>query len=257
VPIIIRPEALQVAFFESARQAFFYPFRGNGLILIFGGTLFFGFLDAANFISRMAFMFGLRGMAMRAVLFTFILATGYLFSYLKSVIASSADGDPTPPDWPELGEWKADIVIPMSQLVSLALASFGLALGLQIWSDGDYPCLVIGAMLAGCVYFPMAFLGIAIFDSLAALNPIFVAGSILRVPREYSVAAAVFTGIVAMRWLSELALDKLLHLPLFPSLIADILTIYFLVVEARILGVLYRARKGVLGWFKQSATKSR
>ena len=240
-----------VNFFRAVPQSFKYPFVGDGLILLFGGTIFFGFLDAANYISRHAFMYGMRAMTMRAVIFTFILGTGYLFAFLKKVIYASAEGDEQMPDWPELSEWQADIVSPMFQFVVISVLSFGPALAVQIWSDGDYPWLVWLVAVLGCFYFPMAFLGVAMFDSLAALNPLFILGSILKVPREYLVAALVFAGIVGLRWLSETALGMLLRIPLAPALFADLLGLGLLIIEARILGLLYLSQKAALGWFRK------
>jgi len=241
----------QADFFTSFRGSFKYPFSGDGLALLLGGTLFFGFLDSANYICRHSVALGMRAMSMRAFIFTFILATGYLFSYLKNVIYSTAQGDRHPPDWPELTEWQADIVSPMFQFVMVTLMSFGPAIALQIWSEGDYPWLVGAVALLGCVYFPMAFLAVAMFDTLAALNPLFVVGSILRVPREYAVAAVVFTGIVGLRWLSGSALAALLRIPLAPTILADLICLGLLIVEARILGLLYLSQKGILRWFEK------
>ena len=107
--------------------------------------------------------------------------------------------------------------------------------------------------LLGCVYFPMGFLGIAMFDSLVALNPKFIVGSILRVPREYAICVAVFCGSIGVRWLLELFLGKLLSIPLAPALIADLIMIYLLMVEARVLGTLYLSEKRVLNWFQRRA----
>jgi len=240
-----------ISFFKAAPEAFKYPFVGDGLTLLFGGTLFFGFLDAANFISRHAFMYGMRAMTMRAVIFTFILGTGYLFAFLKNVIHASAHGDKQMPDWPELSEWYADIVSPMFQFVVISAVSFGPALILFLWADGDYPLLVAAVALLGCCYFPMAFLGVAMFDSLAALNPLFIVGSILRVPREYGVAVLVFVFIVGLRWVTASLLEILLRIPLAPTLLADLLGFGLLIIEARILGLLYLTQKGLLGWFKR------
>jgi hypothetical protein len=81
---------------------------------------------------------------MRVTIFTFIFGTGYLFAYLKKIIAATADGDPHMPDWPEFSEWQADIVAPMFQFVVISLLSFGPALVFQIWgewADWDYPWL--------------------------------------------------------------------------------------------------------------------
>jgi hypothetical protein len=97
----------------------------------------------------------------------------------------------------------------------------------------------------------MAFLAVAMFDSLVALNPIFVLGSIPRVPREYAVAALVFIGIVGLRWLSGSALAMLLHIPLAPTILADLICLGLLIVEARILGLLYLSQKSNLRWFEK------
>src|SRR5258706_2913308 len=239
-----------VNFSHSVREAFKYPFIGDGLVLLIGGTFFFGFLDAANYISRNGMVFAMRGTMMRAVIITFVLGTGYMFSFLKNVIYTSALGDRHMPDWPEISEWQSDIVSPMFQFVMVTLLSFGPAIGVYLWADGDYPWLVALVALAGCVYFPMCFLGVAMFDSLAALNPLFVVGSILRIPREYSIATLIVIGILGVRWLSESALSLLLHIPLAPTLIADLICLVLLIVEARILGLLYLSEKTTLGWFK-------
>lgn len=256
IPVKFKAAVEHVDFFAAIPQAFKYPFIGDGLMLLFGGTFFFGFLDLANYISRHAFKYGLRAMMMRVSIFTFIFGTGYLFAYLKKIIAATSDGDPHMPDWPEFSEWQADIVAPMFQFVVLSLLSFGPALIFQIWgawAEWDYPWLfVVPATLLGCVYFPMAFLGVAMFDTLtAALTPAFVVGSILRVPREYSLAVIVFTGIIGIRWLSELLLGVLMHIPLVPALVADLIAIYLLMIEARILGLLYLSKRTTLGWFKK------
>lgn len=261
VPVKFKPGAEQVAFFSAVPRAFQYPFIGDGLMLLFGGTFFFGFLDLANYIARHAFKYGLRAMMMRVSIFTFIFGTGYLFAYLKKIIAATSDGDPHMPDWPEFSEWQADIVAPMFQFVVVSFLSFGLALIFQIWgemADWDHPWVfVVPAALLGCVYFPMAFLGVAIFDTLeAAFKPAFVIGSILRVPREYCLVAVIFVGIIGIRWLSEWVLGVLMRIPLAPALLADLIMIYLLMIEARILGLLFLSKRRTLGWFRKDRSTS-
>jgi len=256
IPVKFTPGAEQVDFFAAVPQAFKYPFIGDGLMLLFSGTFFFGFLDLANYISRHAFKYGLRAMMMRVTIFTFIFGTGYLFAYLKKIIAATSDGDPHMPDWPEFSEWQADIVTPMFQFVVVSFLSFGPALAFQIWgelADWDYPWIfVVPSALLGCIYFPMAFLGVAMFDTLAAaLKPAFVFGSILRVPREYSLAVGIFVGIIGVRLASELIFGVLLKIPLVPALLADLIMIYLLMIEARILGLLFLSKRRTLGWFKK------
>ena len=245
-----------VNFFKAVPQAFRYPFRGDGLILLIGGTFFFGFLDLANYISRHSLAYGMRAMMMRVTIFTFILGVGYLFSFLKNVIYASAEGDEQMPDWPELSEWKADIVSPMFQLVVTATLCFAPALTLHLWFEGDYPWLTGIFALAGCCYFPMAFLGVAMFDSLTALNPLFVVGSILKVPREYALVATGFALLVTLRGLCETALVRTFPIPLAPALVSDLLVLWLLIVMARVLGVLYRSQKDNLGWFSHKGALS-
>jgi hypothetical protein len=256
VPVKFKAAVEHVNFFAAVPQAFKYPFIGDGLMLLFGGTFFFGFLDLANYISRHALKYGLRAMMMRVAIFTFIFGTGYLFAYLKKIIAATSDGDPHMPDWPEFSEWQADIVAPMFQFVVISLLGFGPALVFQIWGDWaewDHLWLfVVPTALLGCIYFPMAFLGVAMFDTLtAALTPAFVVGSILRVRREYSLAVIIFTGIIGVRRVSEVLFGVLMHIPFVPSLLADLIAIYLLMVEARILGLLYLSKRMTLGWFKK------
>src|SRR5207237_1648442 len=126
--LTLKSTQVEIDFFPAARRAFQYPFRGDGLWLLFGGVFFFGFLDLANYIGRNAFTYGMRAMMMRVVIFIFILATGYLFAHLKNIIASTAHGDDRMPDWPELIQWKEDIVSPMFQWVVVAFVSFAPAL---------------------------------------------------------------------------------------------------------------------------------
>jgi hypothetical protein len=248
-PVLFRQAVESIDFFPEARQGFIYPIMGDGIVLLFGGSCFFGFLDLANYVARHSLKYGLRGMMLRVSIFTFIFGTGYLCGYLKKIIAATADGDRHMPDWPEFSEWQADIVAPMFQFLVLTLVCFGPAFAVQIWSEGDYPWLVWPLGLLGCVYFPMGFLGIAMFDSLVALNPKFVLGSILRVPREYGFSVMVFCGILISRWLLEALFGRLLKVPLAPALLADLIMIYLLMAEARILGTLYLAKRTDLRWF--------
>jgi len=249
-PVAVKPITKPTDFFEAAPQAFKYPFVGDGWFLLIGGFLFFGFLDLSNYISRHAFTYAARAMMMRAVALTFIMGTGYLFSYLKKIIACTIEGEEQMPDWPEFAEWKEDIVVPMFQFTVIALVSFSPALLVYLWWEGDYMWAVWSLALLGCIYFPMAWLGVAIFDSLVALNPMFVVGSILRVHKEYAVAAGVFAAIIVLRWLEEALLTWILPVPVVPALLSDLFAIVLLMVEARILGLLYRSQKPILGWLR-------
>jgi len=180
---------------------------------------------------------------------------------VKKIIAATSDGDPHMPAGRNSLSGTPILSRPMFQFVVVAFLSFGPAL---IFSNLGRVCglgLPMGARrtshFSGMHLFPMAFLGVAMFDTLsAALKPAFVVGSILRVPREYSLAAAVFVGIIGIRWLSELLLGVLMKIPLVPALLSDVIMIYLLMIEARILGLLYLSKRRTLGWFKRDRAAS-
>jgi ABC-type sulfate transport system permease subunit len=95
----------------------------------------------------------------------------------------------------------------------------------------------------------MAFAAVAMFDSLAAVNPLLVVPAILKVPKEYALAIVLFAVILILRWLGEKVLPELLGIPfILPSIIANFFGLYLLAVEARVLGLLCLTKKDELGW---------
>ena len=111
-----RRRAQPPKFFASLPRAFLYPFQGNGVILLVAGTVFFYLLGHLPFIG--------------------LILTGYLFAYAKSIITSTAEGRKDPPDWPDFGDWKEDILVPYLQLVALVILSFGPAFIIGLWRPG-------------------------------------------------------------------------------------------------------------------------
>ena len=178
----IRPAESPPGFLASLPRALLYPFQGSGVIMLVAGTAFFYLLGHLPLIG--------------------LILTGYLFNYAKSIITSTANGRKDPPDWPDFSDWKEDILFPYIQLIALVVLAFGPAFVIGVWRPGTeteariayFIALGFGALLA-----PMGMLALAMFDTLAALNPIALTWSILRVPLHYLVAAAAFeTGSPAL-----------------------------------------------------------
>jgi hypothetical protein len=67
-------------------------FQGGGVSLLIAGTAFFYILGHFPLVG--------------------VILTGCLFAYAKSIITSTAEGRKDPPDWPDFGDWKDDIVVP-------------------------------------------------------------------------------------------------------------------------------------------------
>jgi pSer/pThr/pTyr-binding forkhead associated (FHA) protein len=223
----------ELSFFRSIPGAFAYPFNGSGAILLVAGTVFFLITDYLPLLG--------------------LILTGYLFSYAKRIITSTAEGASEPPDWPDFGSWFEDIILPYLQFLALVVLAFGPAIVVAVWSPADAPTahVVLWAALAfGALMAPMAMLGLAMFNNFTVLNPVALAWSIQRVPLQYLVAAAMFEIVLALKLLAGGFVARLLPLPLLPAIVSGLLNLYFLTVGMRILGLLYVCNKQQLAWFR-------
>jgi pSer/pThr/pTyr-binding forkhead associated (FHA) protein len=88
-------------------EAFAYPFRRDGLILLICGTIVFGLLEAAQLVLSTLRFAGLIGVAYLIVL---AMSGGYLFAFMQAVITSSAQGETDMPPWPEVSDFLGDIL---------------------------------------------------------------------------------------------------------------------------------------------------
>jgi hypothetical protein len=230
-----RPQAEPpVGFYASLPKALIYPFTGNGIFLFLAGSVFFVLLGYLPLIGY--------------------LVSGYLFSYAKHIVSSSAEGNPTPPDWPDFTNWFDDLILPYLQFLALTVVFFGPAIVLGFWFAGGPTAAMLVAFVAalgfGALFAPMGMLALSMFDHIGVLNPVSLAWSILRVPGPYLVAAAAFEFILFLNVFARPLLIGLLPVPLLPTLISGFLNLYFVAVSMRILGLLYANNKDKLGWFR-------
>jgi hypothetical protein len=246
VPLQAAPEE---SFFSLARSAFRYPLKGDGVILLIGGGVLFLLVDAAKFVLRF-----IPGYGWVLLLLLTIFGAGYLTRYLQNIVTSSAHGENDMPDWPDLSDYSGEVTSPFFQLVGVAAFCFAPAIFLTIYAAFTEGGAWLGwattaSIFFGAIYFPMAFMAVAMFDSLGAVNPLLIIPSILKIPKEYALAIALFVVILILRWLGEKVLPELLGIPyILPSIVANFFGLYLLAVEMRILGLLYRTKKDELGW---------
>jgi hypothetical protein len=222
-------------FFAAIPRAFVYPFQGNGFILLAAGTVFFYLIRYIPFVG--------------------LLLTGYMFAYAKSIITTTAAGREEPPDWPDLGDLMEDIVIPYLQLAALVILSFGPAIIIGFWRPGtpaDTRTAQFVALGFGTLFAPMGMLALAMFDSVAVLNPIALSWCILRAPLHYLVAAASFVAVLLLDGFAAGALRELLPVPFLPEVMTCSLNLYFVCVGMRILGLLYTSKADQFGWFDRT-----
>jgi hypothetical protein len=207
-----------------------------------------------------------------------VFAYGYLFSFTQNIIHSTAIGEDELPPLPSMGNFWEDILLPCLQLFGLTLVSFaptiilsilyGPAIFSALLDDGSVEgvagklMVLAAAYIAGLVYFPMAFLAVAILDTVMASNPFTVLRAIFKVPLEYLVTLIVVAVLVVLgavgdglleglfpRGLTTRSMNKLFGY-LAIKAFWGIANIYLMVVVVRILGLLYLTRKQKLGWLK-------
>lgn len=231
--------APEKSFASFVGDAFSYPFRGDGLIIVLVGTVVFTVLEGVP-------KFGLFGLILSIGMW------GYLLLMLQSVIHGTAQGEDTLPRWPSMAD-KGELVEKWFQwLVTVALC-FGPAFAVLVAAEMKSPeaaepnlLLAGGLGLAGAVYFPMAALGVAMFDSLAALNPLLVLRAIFAVPGHYLLTLVVFAGLIAVQALTGELADAVPYLGALVDQFDALWSAFFL---SRVLGGLYYVNRRKLGWF--------
>ena len=239
--------ATKETFFGQVRGAFGYPLKGDGLILLICGVVFFVVL---GFVRTLAGMLGPYGFVVALMLTIF--GMGYVFSYAKSIITSTANGEDAPPDWPDVTEWQEDIFQPFCQMIALLALTFGPAAILRYWQPGSETfaqAITMAAVVLGVLLAPMAMLALAMLDSLAALNPLLLVASILRIPLLYLAVAAVFELLTIAYFEAGNAVGLLIPIRILPEIISVSLNLYLTLAGMRILGLLYRNKADDLGWF--------
>ena len=229
------------SFASQAPGAFVYPFQAGGWALLGGGTVFYLVL---HFLAARAFILGAAVM---------LFGTGYLVAYLQHILVASATGEDRMPDWPEFTGY-GSVLVPAFQFLGTVFVSLAPLTCLRIFASPDSSWLgwaMIGTIVFACMYFPIAFTGVAMFDSFAALNPLFVAASILKIPLEYSLAVVLLIARCAFGALGDWLLPRFIPIPILPKVILEFFSLYLFAVEMRLLGVLYRTKKDELGWFSR------
>lgn len=252
VPIAGRPQApgMRITnFYAALPQAFAYPLKAEGLVLLCVGTMLYLFIEAATYVLSLGGLFGLAG-----VIIMTVFGVGYIFSYMKRIIASTAEGNEGMPDWPDFTDWGEDILVPFFQMLGTLLFSFlplfaVLVMSVKGMDVADW--LIIPAIIAGCLYYPMGLLSVALHDTIAGLNPLLIVPSIFRVFGAYLVCCLVVAGIFLVRTAMVELLPRVLPVPIFPYVISGFVGLYLLTTLMRVIGLLYLAKKDELGWFNR------
>jgi len=229
-------------FFALWREAFSYPLKKDGAILLGCGTVVFSFLNGANWVLSQVRFAGAIGVA---YLLCIIMMVGYTYAFMQNVIQSSARGDQAMPDWPEISAFWDDMAVPFFQFSSIWALCLGpgIALMLLVSPLAGVPLLVLGLF---CL--PMAILTVAMADSLTGLNPFVIFSGIGKVPLPYLTACGIFLVVIAVTHGIRLLLE-MTGIPILPTVLSTFVSLYGLTVEMRLLGLLYYTNKSRLAWF--------
>ena len=250
--VALIPEGVEKKnFFANLPAAFLYPFQGSGVVFLVAGTVFFAILE---FLRAFAFF------PFFAVWIINVIYVGYTFAFVQGIIQTAAEGSDAPASWPDISDFWSDICVPFFQMAGLFVACFGPGLGAAIWAGADYATYgevnvariaIAGVLLLiGAAYFPMAFLALAMSDTVFAINPLVVIPAIARIPLEY-MAVLFVAGMIFSAKVVQLVLLEFVPIPVLPHLIAAGMGLYFLIVQARMLGLMYCAKREQLGWFSR------
>jgi len=239
------------AWSQTAAEAWRFPLRDRGWVVLVTGGLLFGVLDAA------AMLVGALTLGFGAFLFVgaeFVLF-GYVARFWMETIRTSANDLDAPLDWPdpELGSGLVSLirsalvvyVTPLALLLPAMLARWFAPLA---WRDA------VAFALAGVALFflPMAYITVAMYDSLAGLNPIFLIVSIGRVLGAYAglvlYGGAVAAAIYGLRHAIDLLAAWGLAATVLGTLAGAVLSLYLLSVTARLLGRFYHEHAARLNW---------
>ncbi len=225
--------------------AFSYPLRKDGWLLLVLGAVFFLVLSILAWAPLVGWLIS-------------FFAGGYLCAYMMKIISSSANGDEEMPDWPAFRGFWDDILVPFfSVLIVVFYAFLPASIYVVVSAEGSFLDAFFGSpkgpvlpALFGCglLYIPMALIALSIVGVRGALNPFLVTISILKVFFQYLLASLILGVLVGLRMASQTYIAG--PIPFIGPVVDGLLSLYFLVVEMRILGLIYYANEERLGWFR-------
>jgi len=188
---------------------------------------------------------------------------GFLFLFMQNIIHTTASDENEPLGFPNVSDFLGGAF----QLAAVVAVSFGIPIALfiaKIFFEVEIPMSAIMVLiLLGSIYFPMAFLAVAMKDSVLAANPMVVIPAILKMPLEYLVTAILSITVYGVRVLGNMASGVVgavsmstrnmdtLFVSLGGQAVWAFISIYLLTVNMRILGLLYISKKQRFGWFSR------
>jgi len=223
------------SFYRNVPRSFLYPFKGTGLLLLAFGALFIWAMSM--FRGSLMSWVGAGG------------AGGYMAAYMFKIIRETEGEDDHMPGWPEITNWKYDIAWPAGTMILAHLISFLpglLCLAAGLYFGVPHPLFSVPLFFLGLFYLPMALLVCAQLDSYCGVSPKYVLPMIGRIPFTYLMACGF---LLSVSLLGGLVSSPLMLIPYVGGWLATFVSFYFMVVQVRIIGLLYYAYEDRLQLF--------
>lgn len=215
-------------------DAFSYPIRGGGWIILVLGAVLAVILDFLQTAPLMGLLVG-------------IFAAGYFGSFYLSIInATMIDRDQVP-DWPSFGSFLDDILSPLLRLAGLIILSFlPMIFVFFLGGEPDWAlALFLSALIWGCLYFPMATMATLAFGGIGAASPHIVLPAIWRSMPGYLLVVVVLVVAFGLFALVEELASSVRYVG---SFVAALVGLYGMMFQGRLIGLLYRDKRHLLGW---------
>ena len=246
------------SFYSSLGAALLYPIKGTGREIIAGWVVFNAILAILSFFPLIGLITSLIG----------LFVTAYVCAYVFTLISSSASGEDDPPDWPDIHSIWDDIFRPAALLAATLLVVF---LPTWIWllfpwicsffnisTDESSLLRFIGSLtllrllvVLGAMCLPMTLLSVAMYNGLGGLNPVRILVAIVKVLGPYLVVCVLMILVLA----GYIAFGYLPRIPVVSRVLSAGVFMYFLMVEMRLVGLIYRFYMLRLNWFDEVTDK--
>ncbi len=243
---------------RSLRDAWLYPLRGRGKYALLGAVLVWAVLRG---------LIAVGGVLTTGLAFVAVIITGlYLTTFLLDVVARTAEGEDTLPDWPEAAQVRLGVgagllgvalvlgvtILPGEMATRLdGTQSFVRAMGIFGTSPALAPSfadaldgsrglgLSLAVLLLAQGYAPMALLLAALGAGWRGLDPRLVLPAIRRAGAAYVLVCGVLTLSLLVH---ALVVVVFAESPVLGVLLGNFVTLWLLVAAMRVLGLLHRTR---------------
>jgi hypothetical protein len=218
-----------------------YAFNPRGAGVVIGGAVFLLVMGTLSMAPLVGFIIS-------------IFVSLYVTAFIPQLINASADGEKDMPGWPDTTYFSDDIVQPAFQIMMVTAANLAPALIYRYYFmessggvDGIYLCL----FGIGLFFLPMNLLSVTLNDTMAGLNPVFVILSIAKVWKDYLLLAVISLGIGGLIHLNAFVYQ--IHF--IGIFLGNVVSLYLLLIEMRMIGLLYYHNRLSLRWFSESPSR--